>query len=130
MRIVLMGMLLLLAAAFAADTNLAGGYAGEWKSGASGNGGPLRFVLENAGGDWNGSAAFALDGTDVPCTMRTMKIADNKIEQVYEFEVQGTVLRSTQKGEWKDGEFRGTYETATVDGQGVDAGTWSAKRKL
>jgi hypothetical protein len=122
-------MLFLLVAAFAADTGLVGGYAGEWKSGSSGNGGPIRFVLENTGGAWKSTASFSLDGTEVPCTMRTVKIADNKIELVYEFEVQGTVLRSTQKGEWKDGEFHGTYETATADGQGIDAGTWSAKRK-
>ena len=129
MRTAFLGLLFLVAAAFAADADLASGYAGEWKSGSSGNGGTLHFALQKDGVDWKGTAGFALDGTEVPCTMRTIKIAGNKVELVYEFEVQGTVLRSTQKGEWKDNEFRGTYETATADGQGIDAGTWSAKKK-
>ena len=129
MRILWILVFLLAASSLAADRDLAGGYSGEWKSTASGNGGTVRFVLENEGGAWKGTAAFTLDGTEVPCTMRTVKVQDGKIELVYEFDAQGTLLRSTQKGEWKDVEFRGSYSTATADGQSIDQGTWSAKRK-
>ena len=38
-------------------------------------------------------------------------------------------LAGGYSGEWKDMEFRGSYSTATADGQGIDQGTWSAKRK-
>jgi hypothetical protein len=129
MRFLLISVLLLAASSLAADRDLAGGYSGEWKSTASEYGGTLRFVLENDGGVWKGTASFTMEGTEVPCTMRTVKVQDGKIELVYEFETQGTLLRSTQKGEWKDLEFRGSYSTATADGQGIDQGTWSAKRK-
>lgn len=128
MRSFFIGLVLLLATAFAADRDLAGGYAGEWKS-ASGNGGAIRFTLEPAGDGWKGTAAFSLDGAEVPCKIRTAKLQDGKIELVYDFELQNTGLRSTQKGTWNASEFRGTYETATVEGQAVDSGTWSAKRK-
>ena len=129
MRTLWIGTLLLAISSFAADRDLAGGYSGEWKSTATAYSGALRFVLENQGGTWKGTASFTLDGAEVPCTIRTVKIQDGKIELVYEFEAQGTVLRSTQTGEWKDMEFRGSYSTATADGQGIDQGTWSAKRK-
>ena len=130
MRTVLFGMLLLLAAAFAADRDLAGGYTGEWQSKSSGNSGTIRFTLEPAGDAWKGTAGFALDGSEVACTVRTLKVQDGKIELSYDFVIQDLALRSTQKGEWKAGEFHGTYETTTADGsQAIDAGTWSAKRK-
>jgi hypothetical protein len=129
MRTFLLGLVLLLATAFAADRDLAGGYTGEWKSGASGDGGAIRFTLEPAGDAWKGTVSFTMAGTEVPCTMRTVKLKDGKVELVYDFDVQNTGLRSTVTGNWNATEFRGTYETAVVDGQGADAGTWSAKRK-
>jgi hypothetical protein len=125
-----LGLLFLVVGAFAADTDLAGGYVGGWQSGSSGNGGAIRFVLERSGGAWKGSVAFTLEGAEVPCTMRTVKLQDGKVELVYDFDLQGFSLRSTVKGEWKDKEFRGSYETTMSDGSVVDAGTWSAKRKL
>jgi len=130
MRTLLFGMLLLLATAFAADRDLAGGYVGEWKSGASGNGGAIRFSLQGSGDSWKSDVAFTIDGAEVPCKTVSAKLQDGKIELVYQFELQNTGLQSTQKGTWNGTEFRGTYETATVDGQGVDSGTWIAKRKL
>ena len=129
MRTVLLGMLFLLVVAFAVDTDLAGGFAGEWKSASSGNGGAIRFTLENAGGAWKSTVAFGLDGAEVQCAMRSVKLQDGKVELVYDFEVQGIALRSTVKGDWNGTEFRGGYETTTPDGSGVDSGSWSAKRK-
>ena len=129
MRTFLLGLVLLLATAFAADRDLAGGYIGEWKSGPSENRGAIRFTLEPAADAWKGTVSFSLDGAEVPCTIRTLKLQDGKIELVYDFEVQNTGVRSTVTGTWNASEFRGTYETATSDGQGVDSGTWTAKRK-
>jgi hypothetical protein len=129
MRTIMMAAMLLAAALWAADKDLEGGYAGEWKSGASGNGGAIRFTLEPAGSAWKGTVVFALDGTDVPCTMRSVKLQDGKVELVYDFDVQNYSLRSKVSGAWNGSEFRGAYETTSVDGsQSVDAGTWSAKR--
>src|SRR5690349_11884527 len=84
-------------AAFAADRDLAGRYAGEWKSGASGNGGAIRLTLEAAGGGWKSEVTFALDGADVKTTMREVKVQDGKIELAYDFEVQGVTARSRIK---------------------------------
>jgi hypothetical protein len=129
MRTFLLGLVLLLATAFAADRDLAGGYTGEWKSGASGDGGAIRFTLESAADVWKGTVSFTLAGAEVPCTIRTLKLQDGKFELIYDFELQNTGLRSSLKGTGTATEFRGTYETTTSDGQGVDSGTWSAKRK-
>ncbi len=129
MRRVLFAVVLLMAAAFAADRDLAGGFAGEWKSGNSGNSGTIHFTLENSGGTWKSTFGFVLDGAEVPCTMRTVKVQEGKVELVYDSDVQSTVIRTTAKGEWTGAEFHGTYATATADAnEVVDSGTWTAKR--
>ena len=124
--------LFFLAAGLAADRDLPGKYAGEWKSGGSGNGGAIRFTLESAaGGAWKSELSFALDGGEVKTTMREVKLQDGKIELAYDFDVQGTTLRSRIKGEWNGKEFRGQYQTTvTADAsQAVDSGTWNAVRE-
>jgi hypothetical protein len=130
MRKILIAGVLSIAAMMAADRDLAGGYQGEWKSGSSGTGGEITFSLEPAGAEWKGTVVFKLDGADVPCTMRTVKLQDGKVELVYDFETQGYALRSKVTGAWNGTGFSGSYETATADGsQNVDAGTWKAQRK-
>jgi hypothetical protein len=131
MRQTIACLLLLIVGASAADKDLAGAYSGEWKSAASGNGGAIRFTLEALpGSGWKSVLTFALDGADVPTTMREVKLRDGKLELSYDFEVQGVTARSNVKGEWNGTEFRGQYETSTADGsQSVDSGTWSAKPK-
>ena len=127
MRTLLFGTVLLLVSAFAADRDLTGPFAGEWKSGSSGNGGAIHFTLREGGAS---DIGFTLDGAEVPCKTVTFKLQDGKILLAYDFEAQGYTLRSTLKGEWKDGAFSGTYDTGLGDGsQGVDAGSWTAKRK-
>jgi hypothetical protein len=123
-------MLLAIAAAFGA-VDLTGSYSGDWKSEASGNGGAIRFTLSApAGGAWKSDLAFGLDGSDVKTIMREVKVQDDKVELVYDFDVQGTTLRSHIKGQWNGTAFKGSYETTTPNGSAaVDSGSWSAARK-
>jgi len=127
----LTAVLVLIVAAFAADRDLAGRFAGEWKSASSENGGTIQFVLDQQeGGVWRCALTFTLDGSDVKTVMREVKVQDGKIEVAYDFEVQGTTLRSRLKGEWDGGAFRGKYETTVSDGsQQIDNGSWSASIK-
>jgi|SRR5215472_9650560 len=122
--------LVLLMAVLAADPDLAGRHAGEWKSGSSGNGGAIRFTLETAaGGTWKCDLSFALDGGDVKTVMREVKVQGAKVEFTYDFDVQGLALRSHVVGEWKGTAFTGRYETTAVaDGSPIDGGTWNASR--
>ena len=123
--------LALIVAAFAADRDLAGRFAGEWKSASSGNGGTIQLVLEpQAGDEWKCDLTFTLNDSQVKTTMREVKLRDGKIELVYDFDVEGAALRSRVKGEWDGMAFRGKYETTMSDGgQQVDSGDWSASRK-
>ena len=124
-------VLVLIAAASAADRDLAGRFAGEWKSATSENGGAIQFALEQQdGGAWKCELTFFLSNGDVKTMMREVQLQDGKIELTYDFDVEGATLRSRVKGEWDGGAFRGKYETTLSDGsQQVDSGTWSASRK-
>lgn len=65
-----------------------------------------------------------------PCTTRSVKFHDGKLELAYDFEIQRVALRSSLKGEWTGAEMKGGYEITTADGsQSVDTGTWTVKRK-
>jgi hypothetical protein len=123
-------VLTLLASVLAADRDLAGKYAGEWKSTGGGNGGDIRFTLEpGADAAWKCELSFGLMGESVKTTMRSAKLKDSKVDLTYDFDVAGTVLRSHVAGEWKDDKFTGEYQTTSVgDGAAVDSGTWSATR--
>jgi len=123
--------LVFLAAAFAADQDLAGRFAGEWKSASSENGEAIQFVLDpQTGGAWKCDLTFSLNNSEVKTVMREVKLLDGKIELAYDFDVQGTTLRSRVTGQWDGMAFRGKYETTVGDGsQQVDSGSWSASRK-
>jgi hypothetical protein len=121
--------LVLLACAFADDKSIAGRYAGEWKSGSSGNGGGLHFTLEGPE-TWKCELSFALDGGEVKTVMREVKVQDTKVEFTYDFELQGATLRSHLKGDWNGAGFRGTYATTVVaDGSSIDGGTWTGVKE-
>jgi len=122
---------ILIAAAFAADRELAGRFAGEWKSASSENGGTIQFALDpQQGAAWKCDLTFSLNEGEVKTSMREVKLLDGKIELAYDFDAQGTTLRSLVKGEWDGAAFRGKYETTLSDGsQPVDSGSWSASRK-
>jgi len=124
-------LLVSIGAAFAADRDLAGGFVGEWKSVSTEYGGSIQFMLEaQAGGAWKCELTFALNDGEVKTVMREVKLQEGKIELVYDFDVQGTALRSRVRGEWDGMAFRGKYATTLADGsQDVDSGAWSASRK-
>jgi hypothetical protein len=130
MRHVIVYCLLFLTTAFAADPDLAGRHAGEWKSASSGNGGAIRFTLDSGtGGTWKCDLSFDLDGANVKTVMREVKVEGAKVEFTYDFDVQGLTLRSHVLGEWKGTAFSGRYETTAVaDGSAIDGGTWNASR--
>jgi hypothetical protein len=112
-----------------ADRDLAGAYAGEWKSGASGSGGVYRMALKaGTDGKWSCDASFILEGSEVKTTLHEILMKDSKIDVSYDFEIQGASLRTRMTGEWNGNAFIGKYETSIVGGDGVDSGTWSAAR--
>ena len=79
MRKMLFVVFVLLAMAMAADTDLVGGYQGQWKSTDSGNGGEFHFVLANDGGTWSCEPGFTLEGSEVKGTTKRLKVEDGKI---------------------------------------------------
>ena len=125
-RIPLLALFLLLLL-FAADSDLAGRYAGEWKSNGAGGGGSFRMSLEApSGGAWKCEFAFAFGGEDVKTTLRACKLEQSKLEATYDFDLQGNALRSKVTGTWNGKAFDGQYETTTSDGgTAVDDGTWT-----
>jgi len=128
MRTFFVLFLLLLLPAFAADTDIAGKHAGEWKSSSSDVGGPIRFTLEGAaGGAWKCELSFGLNGADVKTTMKTVKVEGSKIELLYDFDAGGMTLTSHVTGEWNGSGFKGSYDT-TGGGVPVDSGSWSASK--
>jgi hypothetical protein len=122
-------LLLLVLAGYSADRDLAGRYAGEWKSTSSGNGGAFRMTLEPAtDGSWKCEASFSLDGAEIKTTTHQIKLQDSKLDVSYDFEIEGAALRSHMTAAWSGGTFSGRYETALIAGDAVDAGTWTATR--
>ena len=128
MRYFMAQLLLLVWIAQAADRDLAGRYAGEWKSNNSGVSGTLRMSLEpSTGGTWKCEVTFTLGGEEVRTTMRSAKIEQSKLDVSYDFTFQDTTLRSRITGTWNGKAFDGQYQTTAVDGgAAVDDGTWNA----
>lgn len=127
MRCIVLCLAAFLVCASAANRDLAGKYSGEWKSASSGRGGAIRFTLDSATtGAWKCDLTFDLDGYNVKTVMREVKVQDPKVDFTYDFDAEGTTLRSHVVGEWAGTEFKGKYETSTADGASVDGGTWTA----
>ena len=129
MRRLTVWLLLLVLAGYCADRDLAGRYAGEWKSDSSGYSGAVQMTLDAApDGTWKCEASFTIDGTEIKTTTHQIKLQDSKLDLSYDFEGQGVKLRSHMTAEWNGSAFKGRYETAVIDGAAIDAGTWSASR--
>jgi len=129
MRRLMMLAALVVLVGVCADRDLAGSYAGEWKSGATGSSGVYRMTLTpGAEGKWNCDASFIYEGSEVKTRLHQILLKDSKIDVSYDFEIQGAVLRTRMTGEWNGNAFLGKYETSMIGGDGVDSGTWSAAR--
>jgi hypothetical protein len=104
--------------------DLAGDYKGTWSGAASGD---FHIVLTHAGDDWKAEVSFSMGGDEVHTKIVSVKVDGNKLNLVYQYDLQGTQLQSAIVGELKDKKFEGTYKATTVaDGSDVDEGTWSA----
>jgi hypothetical protein len=74
----------------AADTGIAGPYAGQWKSDSSGDGGTLHMTLAAAPGDsLKCDITFTLAGEEVKTKMQSFKFENSQLDVAYDFEVQG-----------------------------------------
>lgn len=121
-------MLLLVAPIFGAGKDLAGKYAGEWKSNGAAGGGTLTLTLNaQSGGIWKCEFSFQFQGEDVKTTTRTCSVEGSSLEASYDFEMEGNVLRSKISGQWDGKAFAGQYATTTADGaDAIDDGSWNA----
>ncbi len=107
-----------------AAADLAGDYKGTWSGAASGD---FHIVLTHAADDWKAEVSFTMGGSEVNTKVVSVKVDGNKLNLVYQYELQGTQLQSAIVGEMKDKKFSGTYKATTVaDGSDVDEGTWTA----
>lgn len=109
-----------------ADADLAGRYAGAWKSNGSGGGGALHIKLEPSSEGWKCEVNFNFAGADVKTTMRTCKVDQSKLDAAYDFELEGNAVQSKITGQWNGKTFEGSYESV-AGSQSVDDGTWTAK---
>src|SRR5882724_6611871 len=123
-------LFVLLMIASGADRDLAGRYAGEWKSNSAGGGGAFRLSLDQSpDGAWKLDVVFTYAGAEVKTIVREVKVGQSKLDASYDFDLLGTTLRSKITGELKGTAFEGRYQTTTVDGAAVaDEGTWTAAR--
>jgi hypothetical protein len=123
-------LFLLLVIASGADKDLAGRYAGQWKSSNGSGNGDFRLNLEaGSDGAWKLDVVFTYAGQEVKTLPHAVKVEQSKLEASYDFDLAGNPLRSKITGEIKGTAFEGKYQTTTTDGSTpVDDGTWSAAR--
>ena len=112
----------------AAGKDLAGRYTGEWKSNGAAGSGTIHISLQpQSDAAWKCDVGFNFQGDDVKTTIRACKLDESKLDASYDFELQGTALRSKITGHWNGKAFEGTYETSTVEGgDAIDDGSWNA----
>jgi hypothetical protein len=71
--------------------------------------------------------SFTVSDQDVKTKITSLKVDGAKLEIVYEFDLQGTVLQSTINGELDGQTLKGKYQTKVVaDGSAADEGEWKA----
>jgi len=130
MRYLVLVFVLLLIPIRAADKDLAGKYAGEWKSSSAGGGGAFRINLQvTPEGAWKWEVTFTYAGQEVKTTPVQVKVEQSKLEGSYDFDLQGFTLRSRITGEWNGKAFEGKYQSGAADGSAtVDEGVWNAAK--
>jgi hypothetical protein len=77
-------------------------------------------------GRWTADVSFTYTGADVKCKTVSVKVADGKVELVYDFEIGDFQGRSTLTGNISATEISATYHTKGADGSDVDQGTVKA----
>src|SRR5438477_149985 len=122
----LAAMVLLSAAAMAADPITAGKYTGKWQ-GESGSGGEFVLTMTRAGGSWKAEVSFTMADQSVPCNVTAISVDGAKVHVVYTFDLLGMKLESTIDGVRAGAKLSGKYRTRSVeDTAAVDQGTWEA----
>ena len=120
----LIASLLCTALSLSAEPVTAGTYTGKWDgTSASGN---IQLILASNDGKWTGSASFGMGGDDVKCIVKSIKVDGSKVQIVYTFDLQGTVLQSAINAEMSGKKLSGKYKTTAEDGSTVDEGTFTA----
>jgi hypothetical protein len=106
-----------------------GRYLGKWEGGSAS--GKLELTVTGTEGQpVSAEVVFTYQDQRVPTQLRVFKAAGAAIEIVYDYELGGTTLRSSLKGEVRDKKITGTYvATVANTGDGVDRGTWEAERQ-
>jgi hypothetical protein len=120
-------IILIAAAALAADPIAAGKYTGKWQ-GDSGAGGDFVLTLTRAGGGpWKAEVSFTMGDQSVPCSVSALSVDGAKVHVVYTFDLLGAKLESTIDGERTGAKLSGKYRTRNAgDSSAVDQGTWEA----
>lgn len=104
-----------------------GSYAGSWMSRANGGAGKLSLAFTTDALD---SATFSYEGQDVKTKPISLTKDGDRVEFVFEYTLDGNVLRSTMQGNVTAKAVAGKYKSATADGTTpVDEGTWEVTLK-
>ncbi|MDQ6678019.1 MAG: hypothetical protein M3Z09_12045 [Acidobacteriota bacterium] len=105
----------------------AGNYTGTWTSDASGSGGKL--MLTFSGTDLT-QASFSYQGQDVKTKPVSLKIIGNQVDVIFEYDLNGSVLRSRMTGTLTGKTIKGKYQSANPDGSSpVDEGAWEVTQQ-
>ncbi len=118
--------ILLCASSLAAqDTLHPGVFKGTWM-GATGDGEVTITLKPDGRGGIGADVALIIAGEPVRCSVNSVKVSGVNLEMTYDFDVQGTKLRSESKGTLKGETLAGTYKTTAPDaGAEVDQGSWT-----
>jgi len=104
-----------------------GGYSGSWTSNATGGAGKLTLSFTN---EALSSATFSFQDQDVITKPISFKKDIDQVEFVFEYTLDGNVLRSRMQGTTSPAAIKGKYKSTTADGvTPVDEGTWEVTLK-
>ncbi len=108
-------ILLLMAAALAAQSLSAGKYTGDFRL----------TLAADAAGKLTPEVSFGLADQDVKCKVTSFTVEGARLHVVYTFDLQGNALESTIDGDLTGKKLAGKYRTkALADGSAVDEGSW------